>query len=132
MSTRIWSPRAACAFVVLLVSGLALYAADRPDAPIVVEEIVAKINGDIVTRGDIEKARVNAEKEMRQGGLSGPALQEQLNKVMADELERQIDKLLLVQKAKELDIKVDDDLKREIAAIQSESKISDPDKFHDL
>jgi peptidyl-prolyl cis-trans isomerase SurA len=133
MSTRIWSPRLGCALIVLLVSGLALYAADRPDAPIVVEEIVAKINGDIVTRGDIEKARVNAEKEMRQqGGLTGPALQQQLDKYLADELERQIDKLLLVQKAKELDIKVDDDLKREIAGLQSESKIADPDKFHDF
>ena len=133
MSTRIWFPRVACALVVLLTSGLALCAADRPDAPVVVEEIVAKINGDIVTRGDMEKARVNAEKEMRQqGGLTGPALQQQLDKVMADELEREIDRLLLVQKAKELDIKVDDDLKREIAGIQSESKIADPDKFHDM
>ena len=133
MSTRIWFTHIGCALVILLTSGLALRAADRPDAPVVVEEIVAKINGDIVTRGDIQKARVNAEKEMRQqGGLAGPALQQQLDKYMADELERQIDKLLLVQKAKEMDIKVDDDLKREIAALQSESKISDPDKFHDF
>ena len=132
MSTRIWSPRTACALVVLLTSGFALYAADRPEAPIVVEEIVAKINGDIVTRGDIEKARATTEKEMRQAGLAGPALQQQLDKVMADELERQIDKLLLVQKAKELDINVEADLTREIAQIQSESKIADPDKFHDF
>jgi peptidyl-prolyl cis-trans isomerase SurA len=133
MSTRIWFPHLGCALIVLLTSGLALYAEDRPDTPVVVEEIVAKINGDIVTRGDIEKARVNVEKEMRQGGgPTGPALQQQLDKYMADELERQIDKLLLVQKAKELDIKVDDDLKRQIAGLQSESKIADPDKFHDL
>jgi parvulin-like peptidyl-prolyl isomerase len=125
--------RLGCALVVLLTSGFVLRSADRPDAPIVVEEIVAKINGDIVTRGDIEKARANAEKEMRQqGGLTGLALQTQLDKYMGDELERQIDKLLLVQKAKDLDIKVDDDLKRQIAGLQSESKITDPDKFHDL
>jgi len=36
-----------------------------------------------------------------------------------------------VQKGKEMDIKVDDDLKRDIAAMQSESKIADPDKFHE-
>jgi len=133
MSTRIWPVRLGCALIVLLTSGFVLRSADRPDAPIVVEEIVAKINGDIVTRGDIEKARANAEKEMRQqGGLTGLALQTQLDKYMGDELERQIDKLLLVQKAKDLDIKVDDDLKRQIAGLQSESKITDPDKFHDL
>jgi parvulin-like peptidyl-prolyl isomerase len=124
--------RLGCALILLLSSTVAIYAADRPDAPFVVEEIVAKINGDIVTRGDIEKARVNAEKEMKQQGSTGLALQRELDKYMADELERQIDKLLLVQKAKEMDIKVDDDLKKWVAGLQSESKISDPDKFHDF
>ena len=45
---------------------------------------------------------------------------------MADELERQIDKLLLVQKAKELDIKVDSELNKQMLDIQRSSKIVDP------
>ena len=93
---------------------------------------MAKINGDIVTRGDLEKAANQAEREMRQQGLAGPALQQQTGQSHADELRNQIDRLLLVQKAKELDINVDADLTREIAGIQSESKIADPDKFHDF
>lgn len=132
MSTRIWPLRLGCALIVLLTSGVAIQSADRPDAPVVVEEIVAKVNGDIVTRGDLDKARADAEKEMKQQGMSASMVQPQLDKYMADELEREIDKLLLVQKAKELDIKVDDELKHDIAALQTESKISDPDKFHDL
>ena len=55
MSTRIWPVRLGCALIVLLTSGFVLRSADRPDAPVIVEEIVAKINGDIVTRGDMEK-----------------------------------------------------------------------------
>jgi peptidyl-prolyl cis-trans isomerase SurA len=49
-----------------------------------------------------------------------------------DELRNQIDKFLLIQKGKELDINVDADLNRDIAGLQSESKISDPDKFHEF
>jgi len=135
MSTRIWLPRVtALPIVLLLLAGTsALIAADRPDPPRVVEEIVAKINGDIVTRGDLEKARVEMERELRQQGLTGPALQQQIDRIYKDELRNQIDQLLMVQKGKELDIdkSVETELNRYIAGVQSESKISDPDKFHD-
>src|SRR5262249_2098017 len=57
---------------------------------------------------------------------------EQTNKRAADALRDQIDQLLLVQKGKELNINVDADVNREIARIQSQSKIADPDKFHDM
>src|SRR5580700_127843 len=132
---RILTARAASVPLValFLLSGTAvLLAADRPDPPVVVEEIVAKVNGDIVTRGDLAKARERLQIAMKQSGLAGPAIQTQMEKAVADELRNQIDSLLLVQKGKELDINVDADLNREIAGIQSESKISDPDKFHEF
>ena len=135
MSTRIWPLRVAAvcaALVVLLAGGPALVAADRPDPPRVVEEIVAKVNGDIITRGDLERAHAQIEKDMKQQGVTGPTFQEQLNKAAGEELKNQIDGLLLVQKGKELDINVEADLTRFIAAVQSESKITDPDKFHDF
>ena len=133
MSTRIWSARVAatCALVVLFATSAALVAADRPDPPKVVEEIVAKINGDIVTRGDLLKSHALAEKAMKEGGLTGTALEQQLALADKEELKNQIDQFLLVQKGKELDINVDSDLTREIATIQSESKIADRDKFAD-
>jgi parvulin-like peptidyl-prolyl isomerase len=135
MSTRICPVRIGAASVfalsLLLGSAVQLPAADRPDPPVVVEEIVAKVNGDIVTRGDLTRARERMARDMKQAGLSQVAIQQQMDKTLADELRNEIDQLLLVQKAKDLNINVDADLNREIAGIQSESKISDPDKFHD-
>src|SRR5580698_6110928 len=112
MSIRFWSVRLAALPVFLLLSAgaLALLAADRPDPPRVVEEIVAKVNGDIITHGDLEKAKILIEHDLRQNGLSGAALQQQYEKTVNDELRNQIDQLLLVQKGKELDINVEADL----------------------
>jgi parvulin-like peptidyl-prolyl isomerase len=115
-----------------LCAATALLAADRPGPEVhVVEEIIAKVNGEIVTRGELEKQRAVITGELQQQGVIGPALQEGVQTRFANALRDQIDQLLLAQKGKELNINVDADLNRRIAEIQSESKISDPDKFHD-
>src|SRR5215472_8014464 len=95
----------------------------------VVEEIVAKINGDIVTRGEMERQRAVMEGELRQKGLTGANLTQALQEQTRDLLRNQIDQLLLVQKGKDLNINVDPDVTKRLAQIQSEAKISDPDKF---
>jgi peptidyl-prolyl cis-trans isomerase SurA len=132
MSTRNWSvrlvPRVAAA---LLAIAFSLTAGDRPEPPKIVEVIVAKVNGDIVTRGELAKNMELVEKEAKLQGLTGTALQQAMEKESADELRNQIDNLLMVQKAKELDINVESELNRYIAGVQSESKIADPDKFHE-
>jgi parvulin-like peptidyl-prolyl isomerase len=97
----------------------------------VVEEIVAKVNSDIVTRGELAKQRLELEAGLRQQGLVGDALQSAINARISDTLRDQIDQLLLVQKGKELNINVDSEVNKRIADIQSESKIADPEKFHD-
>lgn len=97
----------------------------------VVEEIVAKVNGDIITSGELAKMRIEAEAEAsQQTGLPRQAVQEVVNKKAPDFLRDQIDQLLLVQKAKELNINVEGEVNRRLAEIQSTSKISDPDQFH--
>ncbi len=55
--------------------------------------------------------------------------QQVLQQEETDLLRDRIDQLLLVQKAKELDIKVDQDLSKQIAQLQLKSGITDPDKF---
>ena len=92
---------------------------------------MAKVNGDIITRGELEKDRGEYVKQLQQQGLAGPELEKQVTKASSEALSNQIDQLLLVQKAKDLNLNVDADLNREIADIQSSSKISDPEKFHD-
>jgi parvulin-like peptidyl-prolyl isomerase len=95
----------------------------------VVEEIIAKVNGDIITRGEIERGRKALEAELKAQSISAARSKEILAEKDKNGLREQIDSLLLVQRAKELNINVDPEVTRRIAQIQSESKITDPDKF---
>lgn len=97
----------------------------------IVEEIVCKVNGDIITRTDLEKDRRDAENEFRHEGLTGRNLQDAINMAMRNELRSRIDQLLLVQKGKELDLKVDGDVAKQLAQIQRKSGIADPEKFQE-
>ncbi len=112
--------------VVLSVSG-ALLAAEIGT----VEEIVAKCNGDIITRTDLARARQQLITELREQGLAGSALEQALAEREKNLLRDKVDQLLLVQKAKDLDINVDSDVTKQLAKIQQDSGIADPDKFHD-
>jgi peptidyl-prolyl cis-trans isomerase SurA len=130
MYPKIWLAGALSAAA--LFSAAAIMAADRPDTDTrLVEEIVAKVNGEIITRGELDKQRLVIEAELRQQGMLGEALEKATTQKVADGLRDQIDQLLLVQKGKELNINVDADVNRRIAEIQSGSKIADPDQFHE-
>jgi len=98
----------------------------------VVEEIAAKINNDIITRGELEHRRQEIEQELRRQGLSGAKLAEAVKQAERDALRDQIDQLLLVQRGKDLDIKVDADVTRRLAEIQVQNNIRDPDKFQEF
>jgi len=97
----------------------------------VVEEIVAKVNGDIITRGEIEQTRQALAAQLKRDGITGARLQEALKQQEKDALREQIDQMLLVQKGKDLNINVDPEVTRQLAEIQVQSKIEDPDKFHE-
>jgi len=97
----------------------------------IVEQVIAKINGDIVTSSDLDRARREAETELRRQKLSAVQIAEQVKERQADFLRDRIDNLLMVQKAKELNLSVDNELTKQLAAIQRENKIADQDKFHD-
>jgi len=104
-----------------------LFAADLP----IVEEIVAKCNGDIVTRGDLDHSRKQLIEALRHEGLTGPALEQALQDQEKNLLRDRIDQLLLVQKGKDLNISVDSEVAKRLAAIQKDSGIADPEKFQD-
>src|SRR3954467_15338272 len=95
----------------------------------IVEEIAAKVNGDIITRGELDQQRRDLERSLRGEGLNGSRLQDALKENTSNSLRDQIDNLLLVQKAKDLNINVDPEITRELADIQVRAKISDPDAF---
>ena len=115
-----------------LLCAYGVFAADRPAPETrVVEEIVAKVNGRIITRGELEKQKQAIAADLQQQGLTGAQLEQAQAKRASDSLRDQIDQLLLVEKGKELNVNVDADINRRIAEIQSSSKIADPDKFHE-
>ena len=98
----------------------------------IVDEIVAKVNGDIITRGELEHTRKQLDAELRQQGVAPGALQAAIAEKEKDLLRDRIDQLLLIQKAKDLTINVDPELSKYMAEIQREYKQPDPDKFHDF
>jgi len=111
----------------VLFLGAAGWAAD----PTTVEEIVAKVNGDIVTRGDLLKSREELSAALKQRGLTGTALQGAYNDGVKDILRDRIDQLLLVQKGKDLSINIDSEFSKYMAELQKQSGIADPDKFQE-
>jgi parvulin-like peptidyl-prolyl isomerase len=113
-------------FALLIAATLPLsFAADIR----LVEEIAAKVNGDIITRGELEQQRRDLERSLRGEGMTGQKMQDALREYNTNSLRDHIDQLLLVQKAKDLNINVDGEITREMADIQVRAKISDPDKF---
>jgi parvulin-like peptidyl-prolyl isomerase len=101
----------------------------QPAEAEVIEEIIAKVNGDIVTRGDLEKARTGLRDALRQQGLQGADLEKALAESAANSLRDEIDNLLLIQEAKDNNINVDSDLSRQLADIQRQVNIADAEEF---
>ena len=116
-------------FSCLAIAGLFIGSVGAADITII-EEIVAKVNGDIITRGEIERTRRQLEAEIRaQQNLTGVRLQTAVQEREKDILRERIDQLLLVQKGKELNVNVESELSRYMADLQRKFQIGDPDKF---
>jgi len=115
-----------------LLVGLALgslcVAADNPK---IVDQIVAKVNGDIVSQDEVERFEKEIENQAKAQGARGQQVQQELANRQKDVLRDRIDELLLVQKGKELNINVDSDLSKYMANLQRQFGIVDTDKFHD-
>src|SRR5215467_1626866 len=116
-------------FVVLWAAAMPLaFAADVR----IVEEIAAKVNGDIITRGELDQTRREIEQQLRSEGITGPRLSDAVKQAQANALRNQIDELLLVHRGKDLNVNVDPEVTRRLADFQVQAKIADPDKFHDF
>jgi len=111
-------------FLAALSAG-SLFAADIS----VIDEIICKANGDIITRNDYLRARKQIEDGLRQQGLNGPRLADALKDAEKNILRERIDQLLLVSKAKEMNLNVDTEVNKQLAEIQRNIKIADPEKF---
>jgi parvulin-like peptidyl-prolyl isomerase len=111
---------------VLLLAAIPVFGADV----VVIDEIVAKVNGDIITHSDLETARKELRGSLTENGQRGAALEAAFRQNEPQILATKIDNLLLVQKAKQMSINVDTQVSRQLAQLQSSSKIADAEKFH--
>jgi peptidyl-prolyl cis-trans isomerase SurA len=98
----------------------------------VVEEIIARVNNEIITKSDLDKARATAEDEAKQD-CQGKCTPDQLKAEIADSqknaLRNLIDQSLLVQRGKDMGINVETELVRRLDQIRIQNKL---DSMEDL
>lgn len=97
-----------------------------------VEEIIARVNNEIITRSELEKARIAAEEDARQE-CQGKCTPEQLRADIEDRqkntLRDLIDQSLLVQRGKDMGINVEPDVIKKLDQLRQQNKI---DSMEDL
>jgi peptidyl-prolyl cis-trans isomerase SurA len=98
---------------------------------VIVDEIVARVNGDIVSQDELERLTRELAQELKAHQEMGSQFDQDFQKRQKDILRDRIDELLLIQKGKELNINVDSQVSKYIANLQRQANITDPDKFHE-
>src|ERR1035438_996072 len=106
MNLRIFRTPAAFLFSTVLLASYPLAQTTHPAAPespyggATVEEIIARVNDQIITRSDYDRASKELDEEARQHG----ATEQQISEAQKDLLRNQIDQQLWLSKGKELGI----------------------------
>jgi peptidyl-prolyl cis-trans isomerase SurA len=111
----------------LAVASLCLAADDVS----VVDQVVARVNGDIVSEDELQRFTRELMSELKQQNAPPQQIQQEFDKRRKDILRDRIDELLLIQKGKELNINVDSDVSKYMANLQRQSGLTDTDKFHE-
>ncbi len=91
----------------------------------VVEEIVARVNNEIITREDLERSRASLESEVRDecASCTPDQIRIQLEAKDKNLLRDLIDQSLLTQRAKDEGLKVDADVIKRLDAIRTQNKL---------
>jgi parvulin-like peptidyl-prolyl isomerase len=104
-------------------------------APQVVEQVLVKVNGDIITKSDLEERQITA---LRQRNLNPEVLKndEQLKKVLAEVtpqlLVNAIDEMLLLQLGREKGLRLSDEqFNRWLSAMRKDQNLEDDKRFED-
>jgi len=106
--------------------GLVLYGQQR-----VVEEIVARVNDDIITRTDFDRSLKQLRQELSQE-YSGTELDQQFALKEKNVLRDLIDQLLLIQKAKDNGVSVESDLIKQLDDIRQKNNLKTLDDLEQM
>jgi peptidyl-prolyl cis-trans isomerase SurA len=119
--------RASCLLLITLLAA--------PVRGEIIEQVLVKVNGDIITKTDLENRQIEALRRMRQD-IDPAALKndEELKKVLAEVTPRilveAIDELLMVQLARERGYRLrDEQFKDWLANLRKEQNLQDDQKF---
>jgi peptidyl-prolyl cis-trans isomerase SurA len=92
----------------------------------VIEEIVARVNNEVITRSELEHSKVTAEEDAKQD-CQNRCTPAQLKQIAEDSqknaLRNLIDQSLLVQRAKDMSISVEPDVIKQLDQIRIENKL---------
>ena len=97
-----------------------------------VEEIIARVNNEIITRSELDKARAAAEEDARQecqGKCSPDQLRTDIEDRQKNTLRDLIDQSLLVQRGKDMGVNVEPDVIKKLDQLRQQNKI---DSMEDL
>jgi peptidyl-prolyl cis-trans isomerase SurA len=104
----------------------------NPASGAVVEEIIARVNNEIITRTEYEKAMAQTEEETRQdcqGKCTPDQLQTELEARKKHTLRDLIDQSLLAQRGKDLGISVETDVIKQLDQVRIQNKLKDMDEL---
>jgi peptidyl-prolyl cis-trans isomerase SurA len=97
-----------------------------------VEEIIARVNNEIITRSEYDKALATAEEEVRQD-CQGKCTPDQLQAALAERqktaLRDLIDQSLLAQRGKDMGISVETDVVKQLDMIRQQNKLGSMDEL---
>ncbi len=116
---RVWP-----ALVVALAFGAA-----RPSAEII-EQVLVKVNGDILTKTDLEQRQVQLMKSRNMQPGDDAALKKAIEQITPEVVADAVDEMLLVQRGRELNYKMtDEDFERVVTNIRKENKLDSDEMF---
>src|SRR5262245_37124268 len=91
--------------VLASVAGAPVLRAQAPPTKpqgVIIQRILVKVNGDILTQKELEQRQVLALRDQGKGDLTGDALYKALEDITPEILVSSIDELLIVQRGREL------------------------------
>jgi peptidyl-prolyl cis-trans isomerase SurA len=106
----------------------------NPESGKVVEEIIARVNNEIITRSEYDKSIATADEETRQdcqGKCTPEQLQAALEERKKTALRDLIDQSLLSQRGKDLGISVETDVVKQLDQIRIQNKIPNMEQFEE-
>jgi peptidyl-prolyl cis-trans isomerase SurA len=101
--------------------------ASNPDSGKTVEEIIARVNNEIITRSEYDKARRTAEEDARsecQNRCTPEQLQTDIEDREKHTLRDLVDQSLLVQRGKDMGLSVEADVIKKLDGIRIENKLA--------